>query len=405
MVGVKNGDSNFAKILKELEAKGADKELLKRLACEHSTVVSSNQELHTELERYQVMFEWVPCTISWIDSSLTYLGVNKALCELYGKGPEHFIDKKVGVHTDQSYFKDFSRDLFTMDEDSHSLELTAEVNGVERHFYLLGTKFQEGEEAVIIGLDVTELVNLQQSVGLMERLSSLGEMVAGIVHEINNPLTVIKVRSQKIPKQLEKENYESVVKSSESITSTCLKIEEIIEGVKSFVRQGHKDPTKEFNLSHSMRQAVLIIESKLKDSFIKVSLPKENELYAMGNQTQLFQVFVNLLTNSIDALNEGAGNAAESISQRWIRMEVENTEDWQRIRFIDSGHGIPKGREEEIFKSFYTSKAAGKGTGLGLSLSRKIIENHGGKLWVDSNHPNTCFVIDLPKRGKDQKAA
>ncbi len=396
---IKESDgSKFVSTLKKLEASGADKELLKLLAREHSALLATNEDLLLELERFQVMFEWVPCTISWIDSSLTYLGVNKALCELYGKGPEHFLQKQVGIHTDQDYFKDFSRELFTMKETSHSLELTANVNGAERHFYLLGTKFQEGKEAVIIGLDVTEVVNLQESVSLMERLSSLGEMVAGIVHEINNPLTVIKARSQKLPKLVKKDNQEGIIKSAKSIDQTCLKIEEIIEGVKSFVRQGHKDPAVEFQLEDSLRQAAMLVESKTKESFIKVEYPQDTQTLVEGNQTQIFQVFVNLFTNAIDALNEGADNGEESVSQRWIKVEILEHGESYLIRFIDSGLGVPQGKEEKIFQSFYTLKPAGKGTGIGLSLSRKIMENHGGRLWVDSTHPHTCFVVELPKR-------
>ncbi|MCR9206434.1 MAG: hypothetical protein NXH75_17765, partial [Halobacteriovoraceae bacterium] len=137
----------------------------------------------SELEKFQLMVDWTPCTISWIKKDLTYVGVNKTLCDLCEVDRTDFIGQQVGSHTRQEYFKEFSEELFKTNSESHSTNLTASIDGESKKFYLVGTKFNNQEEAVIIGLDITELAKLQQTVGLMERLSSLGEMVAGIVHE------------------------------------------------------------------------------------------------------------------------------------------------------------------------------------------------------------------------------
>ena len=106
---------------------------------------------------------------------------------------------------------------------------------------------------------------------------------------------------------------------------------------------------------------------------------------------------MNLLSNSIDALNDGAGRSGESISARWIHVEYEERDEEHCLRFIDSGFGIPKEKQNQIFDSFYTSKLPGMGTGLGLSLCKKILDLHGGNIAVDNEHKNTCFVVTIPK--------
>lgn len=343
-----------------------------------------------ELEKFKLMVDWTPCTISWIKKDLTYVGVNKTLCDLCELSPEDFIGHRVGSHTRQEYFQEFSRELFEKDSESHFTNLSTSIDGEDKKFYLVGTKFNNFEEAVIIGLDITELARLQQTVGLMERLSSLGEMVAGIVHEINNPLTVVKNKSLMIQKYYEKGETERVLESAKSIGNTCDKITKIIEGVKTFVRQGHQDPYTEAYLHEIISEAVLLVDSKVKGAKVKVSLPEGPGPVVLANQTQLFQVFVNLVTNSVDAIHE--------LGERWINIETNVLPDGEVVvRFTDSGDGIPEKLQENIFQSFYTTKGKGKGTGLGLSLCRKILETHHGTLEIDPKAKNTTFVIKLPK--------
>jgi len=384
-------NNKLAAILNEMEGNGTDPSLLVRLR-EHLREQEEEKEyLERELKKFKLMVDWTPCTVSWIKADLTYAGVNKTLCDLCEMSAEEFIGQKVGHHTRHKYFRDFSEELFLKDEASHETNLTTIIEGEEKKFFLIGTKFNENKEAVIIGLDVTELSRLQQTVGLMERLSSLGEMVAGIVHEINNPLTLVKNKALMIQKYHEKNQTERVLQAAESINVTCEKMAKIIEGVKTFVRQGHHDPYTEAYVNETMIEAALLIESKIKSAKVKLILPEGPGSVVMANQTQLYQVFINLMTNSIDAIAD--------LEERWIKISTHsNGENGERLHiyFEDSGNGIPEKIRESIFQSFYTTKDKGKGTGLGLSLCRKILLAHGGDLHIDSNRANTCFIIDIP---------
>lgn len=353
--------------------------------------------LDHELEKFRQMVDWTPCTISWIRDDLTYIGVNQTLSDLCEVKVEDFIGKKVGSHTQQEYFKDFATALFKSNESAQETNLSTKIEGEDKDFFLVGRKFNEEKEAVIIGLDITELARLQKSMGLMERLSALGEMVAGIVHEINNPLTVIKNQAMMIEKYQGKydgeEQQEKVAKSTESIQRTAEKMTKIIEGVKSFVRQGQHDPATEAFVNETLIESAMLLESKFKEAKVELSLPEGDGPTITGNQTQLFQVFVNLMTNSIDAIVE--------LKERWLKVELEEYScdkrgPMIRLLFQDSGPGISKELEEKIFQSFFTTKEKGKGTGLGLSLCKRILQAHGGDLWIDHDRANTCFVVDIP---------
>lgn len=398
--------TKFLKLINKLREEGACPDTLDSIEERYffSLTVNESQRdditfLESELKKFRLMADWSPCTISWIKDDLTYAGVNKTFCNVFNKLEEEFIGEEIGSHTNQPFLRKFSEDLFNHSDISHSIEVESDIEDEVKKFYLVGTKFNGGKEAIIMGLDVTEISQLKQSVALMERLSSLGEMVAGIVHEINNPLTVVKNRAMMIPKYLDKGNHQKIVDSSQTISDTCDKMVKIIEGIKTFVRQGHRDPYSEAFVFDVMDEAKLLLETKLREADVKLELPSERDgVLIFGNQTQIYQVFINLISNSIDAIRDQG--------ERWIKVSIDHESDgYVAIRFKDSGRGIPKEIQKRIFESFYTTKSQGKGTGLGLSLCKKIIEDHGGELLLDDSDQNTCFVISLPAAENTVKKA
>ncbi len=385
--------NDWKELLEKLPSLEKGSEDYQKLVSAFGSLSDENHYLESELKKFRLMVDWTPCTISWIRDDLTYIGVNKTLSELCEVPVADFIGKKVGAHTNQEYFKEFAEDLFRSDEEAKETNLQTTIENEEKEFFLVGRKFNEEREAVIIGLDITELSRLQKSVGLMERLSALGEMVAGIVHEINNPLTVIKNQAVMIKKYQDREQKEKIEKASQSIIKMADKMTKIVEGVKSFVRQGQHDPATEAYVFETLSEAAMLLESKFKESQVKLELPKGDGPTLTGNQTQLFQVFVNLMTNSIDAIVEQ--------EERWIKVwasEEKSNEngDYIRLYFQDSGPGISVEMEKKIFQSFFTTKEKGKGTGLGLSLCKKILQAHGGDLWIDHTNKHTLFVVDIP---------
>lgn len=364
------------------------KKLMNILTEEFDRQEISAAQTSTELEKLRIVMDSNPCTISWINRDLTYAGVNKTLADIYGVPINDFAGRTIGHHSRDNYFHKFAERLFNNKSNNIAEELVSSVNGSERVFWVMGTKFNQDQQAVVIGVDITEMNKLEDTVAFMEKLSSLGEMVAGIVHEVNNPLAAIKANAQLIEVCLEKNDIKKVAELGKKIDMTTDRISQIIRGIKSFVRRGDQDPHEEVEIGRIIDDAFIICEGKFKQKTVDYLPPRKNtDVKINCNFTEIFQVFVNLMSNSIDAI--------EKLDMRWVKITVDKTDSEVIVNFIDSGSGLPEFIKKNLFKSFYTTKEKGKGTGLGLSLCKKIIEAHGGTITVDESQKNTTFVIAL----------
>lgn len=332
------------------------------------------------------IMDLVPNTISWINNDLTYARVNKALADSCQLLPDDFIGKKIGFHTQERFFYEFASDLFHAKETTIYRELEAKIKGVEKTFLVSGTKVSHGKMGVVIGIDITELKKLQGHLSLTERLATLGELFSGIIHDINNPIMSITANLRKISK---KTNDPEILEALSKIELSTNKMSKIVKGIKVFIYQGHEIEFASENLGKIIDDAVIILENKLKEQAINLQFDfKLNEVQIDCNYTQIFQVFVNLISNSIDAI--------AAFQDKWIQIKLINDSDLVVIHIIDSGKGIPKEIADKIFSPFYTTKGKGIGSGLGLSLCAQIIEAHGGKIRIIEGE-NTTFELELPK--------
>lgn len=336
------------------------------------------------------IMDLVPNTISWINHDLTYARVNKALADSCQLTPEDFVGKKIGFHTQERFFYEFASDLFHAKETTIYRELDAKIKGVEKTFLVSGTKVSNGKMGVVIGIDITELKKLQGHISLTERLATLGELFSGIIHDINNPIMSITANLRKIAK---KTNDPDILEAVAKIELSTNKVTKIVKGIKVFIYQGHEIEYASENLGKIIDDAIVILENKLKENAINLQFDfKLNEVQIECNYTQLFQVFVNLISNSIDAIS--------SLPDKWIKINLINNAENVTVQIIDAGNGIPHEIREKIFHPFYTTKGKGIGSGLGLSLCSQIIEAHEGIIRI-VEAKNTTFEIVLPKvRGK-----
>ncbi len=239
--------------------------------------------------------------------------------------------------------------------------------------------------------DVTHEKIQEQKLIHSSKMSNLGEMSAGIAHEINNPLSVILSRAYILKNSIEKNNFNSdkMYQEVNKIYDNCLRISKIIKGLKAFARDGQNDPMEPIPLRDIIENAQSICNSKIIEKGITFNKDEISpELQVNCSSTQLTQVFVNLLSNSIDAITD--------LADPWISIKIKVDSTLIRILIIDSGSGIKEEIREKIMLPFFTTKSANKGTGLGLSISSSIIKSHQGTLGIDSAHPNTCFYIELP---------
>lgn len=226
------------------------------------------------------------------------------------------------------------------------------------------------------------------------KLASLGEMSASIAHEINNPLSVMQLNNSRLIEKLKIESLspESIILALEKNKSAAERINKIIKSLLRISRNAGHDDIQEFSAKNMMDQVLSLSSQKLKYSNIDliVSIPPD-DIYIESSITQISQVLINLINNAHDAIVNN--------SEKWIKVEflLINESSFVQCSVTDSGHGIPKDIAGKIMQPFFTTKDVGKGTGLGLSISKEIIENLGGKFFIDTDCPNTRFVFELPK--------
>lgn len=375
-------------ILEKILKKYPDDIELQNLVKEFAEVNNSEiLQLKSNYEDLSYIVDLIPNTISWIKKDLSYLKVNNALALTCGLTPEDFVGRSIGFHTKERFFYEFASNLFNASEATVQTEIDAKINGEDKTFLVSGTKVRNNEFAVVIGIDITELKDLKGHISFSEKLATLGQMLAGIIHDINNPLMMIDSCAKKIKKKTTDPDILEIISKIELSSS---KVSKIVKGVKVFIRQDVGAEFSRENLGNIIDDSIVILESKLKENTVRLQYDISlNDIYINCNFTQIFQVFVNLISNSIDAIN--------SLPEKWIEIKLLNMADnTVNILVIDSGNGIPDEIAEKIFRPFFTTKQVGIGSGLGLSLCTQILEAHKGKFTLIKDAPNTTFKISIP---------
>lgn len=236
-----------------------------------------------------------------------------------------------------------------------------------------------------------QLAQQRQQAEFAAKMATLGEMAGGIAHEINTPLAVIALQAEQLLVAFSGKNQSDTeeARSAQMILATIDRIAKIISGLRSFSRDATNDPKIEVPLSQVFQDTLLLCKNRLKSSDVTLQFADvAPDLTIRCRATELCQVFLNLLNNSFDAV--------APLQERWIEVGANHSGGKIKIEFKDSGTGIPAHIREKLMQPFFTTKPVGQGTGMGLSISKGIVESHGGHLYIDTDSPNTCFVVELP---------
>ncbi len=248
---------------------------------------------------------------------------------------------------------------------------------------------EKEESFVVIASDITSELQLESRMSEAEKMAGIGQIAAGMAHQLNTPLGSILLSAQMLEEAIEEEDDVEDLRRIIRQTEQC---RQIIKGLLNFARPTGGGRAK-INLGETIRETVYLMEKSLNVAGVKVDITQVSDEIVYGNRNELEQVFFNLLANAMDALPRG-GKVSIAIEDG-ERGEIE-------VKFNDTGEGIDKKDHDRIFLPFYTTKAYGKGTGLGLAIVSRIIHEHGGRIIVKSDLNNgTEFVITLPRARKD----
>jgi PAS domain S-box-containing protein len=257
----------------------------------------------------------------------------------------------------------------------------------------------EGKTTGVLGIarDITEQKEERERAARADKLRALGQLASGVAHDFNNSLAAILGRAQLLRRQT---TDEALIRNLDIIQTAAEDAAATVRRIQTFAR---KSAVKEFELvdvRSLLHDAIEITrtrwenEARLEGREYKVILDADGGLITLGNASELREVFVNLIVNAVDAMPEGGE----------LSLGCVRNEDRLRLRFIDTGCGMPEDVRQKIFEPFFSTKGA-HGTGLGLSVSHSIIERHDGTISVSSEiGQGTVFMIDLPAAGIDSES-
>lgn len=252
----------------------------------------------------------------------------------------------------------------------------------------------EEKEVLIILEDITEKLRYQREQQLVreqlfqaEKLSALGRLLAGVAHELNNPLAVIMGNAQLL---LASDPEDKIKRRIETIDKSVERSKKIVQNLLSFARQTPAEKTY-VGINGIIEDCLELKAYDYKAHRIEVEKELEENLpKTMANFHQLQQVFINILENAQQALLANSG-------EKRMKIKTESKDGKIYISFQDNGPGIPPENLNRVFEPFFTTKEIGNGTGLGLSLAYGIIQEHGGKIWAESEEgQGATFIIELP---------
>ena len=241
---------------------------------------------------------------------------------------------------------------------------------------------------------VKEQEQLQLQLHNSSKLAAIGELAAGVAHEINNPLTGILANTMLLKQKPagSDEDSKETRRKLEIIEGEALRAREIVRSLLDFARQSEMQ-TEPVAVAELVEHTLQLLKYEINKSQVAINKRFDEDLaHVVIDANQMKQVFLNIVHNAIQSMPSGG-------RLHIIAMNKEGNRECQivEITFTDTGHGIDDESLERVFDPFFTTKVAGEGTGLGLSVSQRIVHDHGGNIRVQSEAgKGSTFTIELP---------
>jgi len=358
------------------------------------------EELKKSEQKYYAFFSNIPNPVFVLDmESLEILDCNESVTAVYGFTKEEVIRRSF-----LDFFRDDEREFYRPKlSGAQVLDQVAHLSKTGRQIFvnirISPSEYQDQKVFLVTTSDITQRLEAEQLIQA-SKMATLGEMATGVAHELNQPLSVIKTASTFLMKKIDKSEVirENILFTlCDEIDSHVDRATKIITHMRHFGRMSDMK-LEMVQINDLLKSAYQFFSQQLKVRGITVDWDIQEQLpEVMGNPDRLEQVFINLLINARDAIEEKFEGSEFKPGDKRISLKTYAQDHRVTVEVSDSGAGIPKKIAEKIFEPFFTTKDVGKGTGLCLSISYGIIKEIGGEIRVNQlNGEGACFVIHFP---------
>ena len=360
-----------------------------RLEDFHSQLTGMAGELDALRRYHRQILQDLPTAVCSINKEFQVLTWNNAMEKLAGVPSDKIVGSSLATLATQWYDLLYG---FATAEDLHwpKRELVAGNRRllVNLHKASIENMPAAQGDLVLVIEDITDEHMLEEQLMHNERLASIGQLAAGVAHEIGNPITGIACLAQNLKIETDQPD---LVELSDQILEQTERISAILQSLVNFSHGGNinvRRPSVPVDLKQCTDEAINLLSLSHRDDGITFDNHCPAGLTVLGDAQRLAQVFVNVLTNARDASEK---NSTVTIDGKLIGDLVE-------VRITDQGHGIPSDHLKHVFEPFYTTKNPGEGTGLGLAIVNSIVEEHRGSITAESagSAKGTAVILKLP---------
>jgi PAS domain S-box-containing protein len=386
-------------------------ELLTSIGVQLGTAVQNTllyQSMMISEERYRGLVETSADAIVSINDAREIVQWNDSASRIFGYSKDEIMGKLIDTIIPEEYkvrhIEGFKRYIET--GEGKVIGKVTELKGLRKDGFIVPIELslsvlKSDKSYVFAGIirDLTERKQAEQEIIQQQKLATMGHLVSGITHEIKNPLGIILGYVQML--SMDEQDAEKK-KIYEIVLQQIDRSVKIIDNLLGFARRREYE-IKDININNLIESTIKLVEYEMKlENIIFIRDFKKDLPLIKGDADQLAQVFLNLINNARDSMNEKQKRikSGELKAEGWkgeIKITTKKTNNRIEITFADTGLGILEDKVTNIFKPFFTTKAEGKGTGLGLSIAKDIIEKYGGKIELENKvGEGVKFIITLP---------
>lgn len=354
-----------------------------RFEFSQSSLTGVAAELNVLRRYHRQLLQDLPAAVCTLDDTYRILTWNRAMVEITGISADSVLDYPYQM-LPREWAKLFSEFIAAEENDLIKTEFSAHGKSLTLNLHKQAT---DTGDVLIVVEDMTEEQTLERQLMHNQRLAAIGQLAAGVAHEVGNPITGIACLAQNIP--IETRDPE-LLEISKDILQQTDRISAILNALVNFAHRGSETKTQyqEVRIKQYLDEAIYLLSLSKQAHTVAFNNTIPGELRTSGDGQRLLQVFVNILSNARDASPpNGEVRISASVESANLTIHIE-----------DRGIGISEQQRTSMFEPFYTTKDPGKGTGLGLAIASTIIQEHDGEIYAEAAEPKgTKISIRLPR--------